>query len=96
MKLKLPHFTKNFYFLTGAFFIIWLLFVDSNDVVSQIKLKAKVSELEGQKEYYQKNIEELSGLYELRENNIDFIEKYAREKYLMKKESEDIFVIVEK
>jgi len=70
---KVPRFAKSFYFLFGTFFVIWMLFVDSNDIVTQIRLKSKLSNLEKQQE---------------------LLEKFAREKYLMKKPSEDLFVIV--
>ncbi|MGW8122920.1 FtsB family cell division protein [Roseivirga echinicomitans] len=91
---KVPRFAKSFYFLFGAFFIIWMLFVDSNDVLSQLRLKSKLSNLENQKEYYlEKKVEVLKNKEELTTNQ-ELLEKFAREKYLMKKPSEDLFVIV--
>ena len=95
MKFKTHSFFKSFYFLTGAFFLVWVLFFDSNDVVSQVKLHQTIHDLESQKEYYQENIKEVSELKDLRDNNIEYIEKYARERYLMKKDTEDVFIIVE-
>jgi len=94
--MKLPKFTRNFYFLTGLLFIVWMLFIDSNDFISQYRLSRTVKDLEERKEYYQKNIEELSQQFEQRQNDPDYIEKFAREKYFMKKEGEDLYVVVEK
>lgn len=96
MKLRLPKFVRNFYFISGVFFLVWMLFIDSNDIVSQVRLKKKVSELEARKDYYQENIEEISKQYEERLNNPELLERYAREKYFMKKKTEDLFVVVEK
>ena len=85
---------KSFYFLFGAFFVVWMLFVDSNDFVTQIRLRSKLNALEGQKEYYlEKKVEVLKNREELTTNQ-ELLEKFAREKYLMKKSSEDLFVVV--
>lgn len=71
-----------------------MLFVDSNDIVSQIRLRAKLNNLENQKEFYiEKKVEVLKNKEELTTNQ-ELLEKFAREKYLMKKPSEDLFVIV--
>ena len=72
----------------------WLLFFDSNDIVSRFSLASKVSDLEEQKEYYESNISEIIELHDKRENDLEYIEKFAREEYLMKKESEDVYVVV--
>ncbi|MHA7100502.1 FtsB family cell division protein [Roseivirga pacifica] len=91
---KLPKFVKNYYFLFGSFFLFWMLFVDSNDFVSQISLKQKKGSLESQKQYYiEKKQEVLQDREELTTNQV-LLEKFAREKYLMKKSSEDLFIVV--
>ena len=95
MKVRLPRFVRNFYFISGAFFLIWILFIDSNDFISQVQLKNKVRELEARKDYYSQNIDEISKQYQQRINNPELIEKYAREKYFMKKNNEDLFIVVE-
>ncbi len=90
---KLPRFVKNFYFLAGAFFLVWMLFIDSNDLYSQYRKARKLKELERQKTYYIHKIQEVEkDRNELLSDN-DLLEKFAREKYLMKKESEDLYVI---
>ena len=90
----LPKFVKNFYFLFGAFFLVWMFFIDSNDVVSQVRLANKLNELKAQKEFYkEKKIEVLQDREELNSDK-ELLEKFAREKYMMKKQSEDLYVIV--
>jgi cell division protein FtsB len=73
-----------------------MLFFDSNDWISRYRMGAKLRELESEKEYYQEKIEEVKKDQAELMGNSELLEKYAREKYLMKKESEDIFVIEEK
>jgi cell division protein FtsB len=72
-----------------------MLFVDSNDVFSQLKLRKKVATLEQEKEYYLEKIEEVKKDREELLSNQELLEKFAREKYLMKKKTEDIYLVVE-
>ncbi|HEX9649541.1 MAG TPA: septum formation initiator family protein [Cyclobacteriaceae bacterium] len=95
MRVKLPAYLKNFYFIIAVFFLIWMLFVDSNDVFSQLKLRKKVTTLEQEKEYYLEKIEEVKKDREELLSNQELLEKFAREKYLMKKKTEDIYLVVE-
>lgn len=92
---KIPGIFKNFYFLSLVIFFGWMLLLDSNNLVNRYRLSAKLNSLEDQKEYYEQKIREVrkdrSELFGDRES----LEKFAREKYLMKKEAEDIYIIVE-
>ena len=92
---KVPRIFRNFYFVAFAVFFAWMLLLDSNNLVARYQLGAKLDALEDEKEYYEEKIREVkkdrSELFGDRES----IEKFAREKYLMKKESEDIYIIIE-
>ena len=90
---KLPPVFKNFYFIVGVIFIIWMLFIDSNDLYSQFKKREKLKELEQQKAYYTQMIKEVEKDREELLSNSELLEKFAREKYLMKKESEDLYIL---
>lgn len=91
---KVPRFVRTFYFLFGTFFVVWMLFVDSNDFVTQVRLRNKLKALKSEKEFYiEKKVEVVKNRDELTTNQ-ELLEKFAREKYLMKKKSEDLFVIV--
>ena len=89
---KIPALAKNRYFVTGLIFVIWISFFDSYNFIFHYKLKDK-------KEEFQKELDRLN--YEIKINNDfiqqlqnpEFAEKYAREKFLMKKDGEDIFII---
>ena len=71
-----------------------MLFFDRNDLMSQFEYSRQVSKLEEEKEFYTKETEQVKkDLTELTTNR-EKLEKFAREKYLMKKENEDIYVII--
>ena len=86
---------KNFYFLGALFFFIWLLAFDSNDLITQYKLSKKQADLEETREFYLEKIEEVKADREALLNNEDLLEKVAREKYYMKEDGEDVFVVVD-
>ncbi|MEQ1584508.1 MAG: septum formation initiator family protein [Cyclobacteriaceae bacterium] len=95
MLKKLPPALRNFYIVTGLCFFIWMLFLDSNDLISRLKMSNKIRSLENEKEFYQEKIAEVEKDRKELMTNKELLEKFAREKYLMKKETEDIFVIQE-
>lgn len=95
MLKKLPKALRNFYIVAGLIFLIWMLFLDSNDFISRYKLSAKLRSLENEKEYYAEKIKEVEKDREELLGNREMLEKFAREKYLMKKDNEDVFVVVE-
>jgi cell division protein DivIC len=92
---KLPPAFRNFYFVTGLCFFVWMLFLDSNDLISRFKMSNKVRSLENEKEFYQEKIAEVEKDRKELMTNKELLEKFAREKYLMKKATEDIFIIQE-
>jgi len=95
MLKKLPPAFRNFYVVTGLLFFIWLLLLDSNDLISRFKMTAKVNSLENEREFYLEKISEVEKDRKELLTNKELLEKFAREKYLMKKETEDIFIIQE-
>lgn len=92
---RLPPIFRNFYWVTGLCFLVWMIFLDSNDLISRFKLSSKLRSLENEKEYYQAKITEVEKDRKELMTNRELLEKFAREKYLMKKEKEDIFIIQE-
>ena len=82
----------NRYVLVLLFFAAWMLFLDNYSYIEHRVLNKELEELETNKEYYQDEIKK-DCLDIKRLNNPDQIEKYAREKYYMKRDSEDIYII---
>jgi cell division protein FtsB len=68
--------------------------IDSNGFINRYRLSDKLSELNSQKEFYVKEIDKVSLDKERFESDQELLEKYAREEYFMKKESEDIFYVI--
>lgn len=87
---------KNKYFLVIIALVVWLLYFDKNDVFTQFDLIDKCNKLKAERDYYAVEIEKNKNeIYEL-QNNMESLETFAREKYLMKKDNEDVFVFVQK
>jgi len=95
MKLltHIPSWLKNKYLLTGVFFAVWMLFFDQKDILSLFELKSKQNGLENSQAHLKQLITDVSKEQYLLKTNAQGIEKYAREKFLMKKDNEDLFVI---
>ena len=85
---------RNKYFLSATAFVVWMLFFDRNDLMSQYDYRTEVNKLQAEKEFYIRETEKAErDLGELSTDKVK-LEKFAREKYLMKKENEDVFVII--
>lgn len=95
MLKRIPKRLRNFYVIVGLCFFVWMLFLDSNDLISRFKMTAKLKSLEAEKTYYQEKIDEVEHDRDELLSNKELLEKFAREKYLMKKETEDIFILEE-
>ena len=86
---------KNKYFLVAAFFLVWIGFFDQNDWISRSKIDNEIEQLENDKAFFTKEVEDLKLIEQtLREDEAE-LEKYAREQFYMKKEGEDVFVIID-
>lgn len=94
MLKKIYLFLKNKYVITILIFSIWMIAIDKNNIIAQYKLRQELKDLRDKKEYYIKEIaKDKQATYELN-TNINTLEKFAREKYLLKRDNEDIFLIV--
>ena len=90
---NIPKPIRNKYVVTLLIFILWIIFIDNYNIISQYKTYEHLKNLKETKEFYKKEIEKDSTqLYNLR-NDTGEQERFAREKFLMKKENEEIFII---
>ena len=90
---RIPSWLKNKYLLTGAFFIVWMLFFDPKDILSDFERRDKLNELQSSELHLKQLITKSHQELDLLKNNAQSIEKYAREKYMMKKDNEDLFIV---
>ena len=86
---------RNKYLIAFLVFFVWLLIFDNNNLIDRVKYLHTLHDMEEERAYYLTRIrEDSSRLNELKTDR-ENLEKFAREQYFMKKENEDIFVIVE-
>ena len=87
------HFVRNKYLIAAAFFIVWMLFFDEKDWSLISSRREKLADLQESEQHLSKKITETRKELDLLKTNAQTIEKYAREKYLMKKDNEDLFIV---
>ena len=75
-------------------FITWILFFDAENLVSQFKIIKKLENLENEQMYYLQKIKEVKKDKKKFLNDKELLEQFAREKYYMKKEKEDLYICV--
>ncbi|WEK36595.1 MAG: septum formation initiator family protein [Candidatus Pseudobacter hemicellulosilyticus] len=98
MKLlsHIPAWLKNKYLLTAVVFAGWLLFFDDQDIVTtHFKHRNELHKLEESRDYYLAQIQETKAQLEELKLDQAALEKYAREKYWMKKDNEDLYILPE-
>ena len=95
MKLlsHIPSWLKNKYLLTGVFFALWMFFFDPQDIGSDISHQSKLRELKKNEQHMNLLIAATRQQLEQLKTNAQTIERYAREKYMMKKDNEDLFIV---
>ena len=85
----------NKYFLTTVAFVVWLVFFDSNNILNRRHMQEKLDALQEEKAFYLNEIKKDSSLMMDLQNDSSKLEKFAREKYLMKKAGEDLFLVID-
>ena len=91
----LPSWLKNKYFISFAAFCVVVLFLDKNDVFTQWDRTRELRDLRQSKRFYIARIEAERKQLQAIETNPAAVEKIAREKYLMKRDNEELFIIQE-
>jgi cell division protein FtsB len=91
---RLLDLVKNKFFLVTIAFLVWMIFFDKNDLFSQYQYHQQVSKLKQERNFYKSETDKVSKDLDELTSNPEKLEKFAREKYLMKKPNEDVFVIV--
>jgi hypothetical protein len=85
----------NKFFLTTLVFLVWLVFFDGNNLISRYRVKKDLRSMKHQKEYYLEEITKNEVIRDQLTNDLEKVEQYGREKYLMKRDHEDVFLIIE-
>ena len=90
---KIPDTFKNKYFIVGFLFIIWIVFLDENNLVSLNQQMNKLEEKQEIIDSLENKISVIEDKLERLNNDQKELEKFARENFLMKKDNEDIILI---
>ena len=91
---RIPKIFRSFYLLVTVAFLTWMFFFDENDFIRQYQMSKKLSDLEEERDYFRTKIDEVEEDRHELMSNADLLEKFAREKYLMKKPTEDVFLVI--
>jgi cell division protein FtsB len=92
---KILNFFINKYTITLLAFAVWMVFFDSSSVMNRVKYREKLNSLKQEKHFYLEEIKKDSILSQKLLSDSAEIEKVARESYLMKKEKEDVFLVID-
>jgi cell division protein DivIC len=91
---RIPPVLRNKYILTVVIFLVWITFLDGNNLIERFNQIRDLHKLRTEKEYFEKKIEEdRKKLNELKTDNHN-LEKFAREQYRMKRKDEDLYVVM--
>lgn len=91
----IPAFLRNKYAVSALAFAVWMIFFDKNDYFTQRDRQQELEALKESKQYYIDQISQERKVLQELQSNPAAIEKYAREKFRMKRENEDLFIIQE-
>ncbi len=95
-KGRVPEIVRNRYFLSASVFIVWITFFDSNNLINQIQLRYEIWKLNQKISYYHQELTAIRKQRDALFSTPVALEKYAREQYKMKRDNEDLFLIIQK
>jgi cell division protein DivIC len=90
---RIPAFLRNKFFIAGIGFLVWLLFFDRNDIFIQRERRAELHSLQTSKKNYQEQIDHERQFADNLRHDPATIERFARERYGMKRDNEDLFLV---
>lgn len=93
LSMKIVRIFQNKFLIATIFFVVWMLFFDHNNIFLHLQYRSELNELNKSKDYYKEQITKTREEVELLKTDPKWMEKVAREQYLMKRDNEDVFVI---
>lgn len=83
----------NKYFIVGFIFLVWICFLDTNNVGQMIRSRVTLRRQQRQIEFYEREISKMDRKLEQLNSERDSLEKFAREEYYYHQDDEDVFVV---
>jgi len=90
---KYSYLFTNKYLITGTAFVLWMMFFDTNDFPLQIRRLRDLNKIEHNEKNMALQISNTQKELDILKTNPETLEKYAREKYMMKKDNEDLYIV---
>jgi cell division protein FtsB len=84
---------KNKYLIFTSIMVVWMIFFDRYNVRTRFSDRAKLSKMKEERDYYKQKADEARQTSQELFSNASQLEKFAREKYYMKKDSEDVYIV---
>jgi cell division protein DivIC len=88
----LPYF-RNFYVVVGGIALVWILFFDRYNFMDRLETQLRIKDLRADLAFYREERDNIEETRNMLESDMQEIERYARERYMMKRENEDLFLI---
>ncbi len=85
---------RNRYLVVGVLAVVWMLLFDRYDLSVHWRLQSRIRQLEQDQDFYRREIARLKSERQLLQTNRAEAERLARERYLMKRSDEDVYLIV--
>ncbi|SRR5690348_1172718 len=93
---RIPAFLRNKYLIATVAFVVFIVFFDDRDLISNFRHTRELKDLEKSRQYYTEEIAKTRQELKQLRTDAALLEKYAREKYLMKRDNEDLFLVKSK
>ncbi|XOD67642.1 MAG: FtsB family cell division protein [Flavobacteriales bacterium Tduv] len=94
--LKLKPLLKSKYFWTGTFFLLWMIFFDTNSFMIHWNLEKDIKKMKSEQAYLKKKITTEKDQLNKIHTELGYLEKVARERFYMKRDNEELFIVTEK
>lgn len=91
---RIPRPLRSKYAIAAMVMILWISFFHNNDLISQISSRMKLQDLKQEQEYYREQIKSTNSAIQDLTTNVESLEKFAREHHHMKKQDEDLYLVI--
>jgi cell division protein DivIC len=94
-KKQYPAWMRNHFILTGIAFLFWMAFFDDNNLIDQTQRRYRIFEQNNKIKYYENEIVKVNEEREALFGKTESLERFARERYRMVGEGEDLYLVIE-
>lgn len=85
----------NKYFIVAVAFLVWIIFLDNNNVIRWVRTRITLSEQKEQIEHYRREIQATDDKINHMRSEKDSLESFARREYFYQEKGEDVFIVEE-